>query len=240
MDSPSLTYESKRSSRKSATKGFVFRQIDEGSAQSHRSASQNSNGRNDEGINDDYGVNMAAKTDKQNSDSAAELPRESSADSRSSQRRRLSLLTDVHGANTKKVFIERQQTLSGYGHMSFEAMRRILETMPAMRTEADLLELVQMGERIKFFADLKLTKAHLKELMTCCYFETIKEGENVFDYGDEGDKFYIIIKGTCSVLIRNPKIREWYHQWIQYQKLLAWKEDKFDRRVEKVRQEKER
>ena len=49
--------------------------------------------------------------------------------------------------------------------MSFDAMRKILETMPAMRTDMDLTELVKMGENIKFFADLKLTKNHFKDLM---------------------------------------------------------------------------
>lgn len=53
----------------------------------------------------------------------------------------------------------------------------------------------------------------------------------MFDINDEGETFYIIIKGICSVLIRNPKIRDWYANWIQYRKLLQWKLEDFDPRM---------
>jgi len=44
------------------------------------------------------------------------------------------------------------------------------------------------GEEFRFIAE------HIK-------FEFFEEGENVINYGDRGDKFFILIKGEVSILI---------------------------------------
>ena len=36
-------------------------------------------------------------------------------------------------------------------------------------------------------------------------YQRIKEGEHIFDYGDSGDKFYIILKGRIGIFI--PKLK---------------------------------
>lgn len=71
--------------------------------------------------------------------------------------------------------------------------------------------------------------------MQCFTFEQVKKNENVFEYGDIGNTFYVIIKGTCSVLVRNPQIRDWYFEYQNYRKLLEWKENIFDPKVEQVK-----
>lgn len=37
--------------------------------------------------------------------------------------------------------------------------------------------------------------------------------------GDEGDSFYILIKGTVSVLVKNPAIKDWNIEQKYYKKL---------------------
>ena len=47
------------------------------------------------------------------------------------------------------------------------------------------------------------------ELVSCFKFEVMEEGNDVFEYGERGELFYIIIKGICGVRIPNPKIKDW-------------------------------
>jgi CRP-like cAMP-binding protein len=37
----------------------------------------------------------------------------------------------------------------------------------------------------------------------------IKKGENVIKYGEQGDLFYIILKGSVAVEIPNSNIKNW-------------------------------
>lgn len=43
--------------------------------------------------------------------------------------------------------------------------------------------------------------------------------KDVINYGDNGDKFYIIIKGIVQVLIPNPAIEKWFPSRKHYLKL---------------------
>lgn len=47
--------------------------------------------------------------------------------------------------------------------------------------------------------------------------------QNVFEYGDVGDKFFIIIKGLVSIKIPNPTLKEWRLERKRFENLLEWK-----------------
>lgn len=85
-----------------------------------------------------------------------------------------------------------------------DVMRKILEKDPAERSQEELKTLVSAVEDIKFFSNLPIKGQDLIDLMQTFTFEAVSAGDNVFEYGDFGSTFYVIIKGTCSVLIRNP------------------------------------
>jgi hypothetical protein len=53
-------------------------------------------------------------------------------------------------------------------------------------------------------------------------FVVTKEGENVFNYGESGDLFYIIVKGSVGVMIPNPKITNWKRERKEYDVLDEW------------------
>lgn len=55
--------------------------------------------------------------------------------------------------------------------------------------------------------------------------------KDVINYGDVGDKFYIIFKGIVSVFIPNPSIKEWFTKRKHFLKLLKWKEEIFEIKV---------
>ena len=53
----------------------------------------------------------------------------------------------------------------------------------------------------------------------------------VIKFGEIGDRFYIILKGACSVLIPNSSIVNRDDKLKELQKLKEWKEQEFDKRV---------
>jgi hypothetical protein len=61
--------------------------------------------------------------------------------------------------------------------------------------------------------------------------------EKVVNYGEHGDKFYIIILGVVSVQIPNMSIKNWVHHRKEYQYLKSWKKNEYDVKVERARQE---
>lgn len=71
--------------------------------------------------------------------------------------------------------------------------------------------------------------------MQCFTFSKVNGGQNVFELGDYGNTFFVIIKGVCTVLIRNPQINEWYSNRKYYKKLLAWKKEEFDHKVKEAK-----
>ena len=61
----------------------------------------------------------------------------------------------------------------------------------------------------------------MTELVSCFKFEVINAGCNVFEYGDRGELFYVIIKGICGVRIPNPKIKDWRKKRQDYLSLVG-------------------
>ena len=49
----------------------------------------------------------------------------------------------------------------------------------------------------------------------------------VFEYGDIGEQFFVVIKGIVEVLIKNPAIKKWDIVRNDYEKLLKWKKNDF-------------
>lgn len=71
------------------------------------------------------------------------------------------------------------------------------------RTPALLNMLVAFTKDIEFFRNLAKENSYQAHVACCCYMkhEMIEAGQVVFSAGDEGDKFYIILQGSVSVLI---------------------------------------
>ena len=58
--------------------------------------------------------------------------------------------------------------------------------------------------------------------MSTFKFDVCEGGEDVFKYGDVGDLFYIIVKGSVGVMIPNPKIHNWKRERKEFLQLEAW------------------
>ena len=75
------------------------------------------------------------------------------------------------------------------------------------RTDRELDELQVIISRIPFFKNKKIPNADLKEIIAAFQFEHFGEYEKVFNYGEIGEKLYIIIKGLVSIRIPNQQIK---------------------------------
>mmetsp|Transcript_19278 Transcript_19278/g.29570 ORF Transcript_19278/g.29570 Transcript_19278/m.29570 type:complete len:110 (+) Transcript_19278:378-707(+) len=71
----------------------------------------------------------------------------------------------------------------------------------------------------------------MAEIVQGFCLETFPQGENVVNYGDQGDCCYIILKGVVSVQIPNTKIKDWKLKYHAASVDNEWKED-IDHRFE--------
>ena len=77
------------------------------------------------------------------------------------------------------------------------------------RTKDEISVLVQYFEDNHYFRKQRnegLEKRSLESLFRFMRFKSFKAGEKVFDCGDEGNLFYVIMEG--EVLIKVPALRE--------------------------------
>ena len=61
-------------------------------------------------------------------------------------------------------------------------------------------------------------------------YESFDGMKEVINYGEDGTKFYIILKGVVSVSIPNPDIKSFNLELNRFQNLLKWKETDYDPR----------
>ena len=105
--------------------------------------------------------------------------------------------------NTKKL-LQKEFARTHNKLKKTHVMRKILPKEMSKRTEEDLDELVRLIKDISFFKDRSSLKTQdIRELAACFKFKEVNEGNNVINYGDIGENFYLIIQGIVSVLIKN-------------------------------------
>tara|TARA_B110000285_G_C15055044_1_gene579102 strand:+ start:123 stop:725 length:603 start_codon:yes stop_codon:yes gene_type:complete len=106
-----------------------------------------------------------------------------------------------------------------------------LKKPPAERKKDELTRLAKYIKSIPFFKYRDtgvITDQDSYEIASSLKFEKFKAGEKVVNFGDEGDKFYIILKGVVSVQIQNPSIKDYRLVERDFNKLKEWKKDEFD------------
>lgn len=82
----------------------------------------------------------------------------------------------------------------------------ILLSEPSDRSEATLKRLEKLTSEIDFFKNLKLEHSEAVHMECCKYmrYEMAFENSYVFNYGDQADKFYILVEGSVEVRIPDP------------------------------------
>eukprot|EP00347_Sterkiella_histriomuscorum_P023519 403334331 len=77
----------------------------------------------------------------------------------------------------------------------------ILKKSPETRTDKDLQILIPIVQNISFFKEKKIKARDLIEICQRLKYENISAQKNVIQYGEYGDRFYIILEGQVSVWI---------------------------------------
>lgn len=91
-----------------------------------------------------------------------------------------------------------------------ERLKSILGKHSSGVSRAEVEEFVYLLSEIRFFQERKdIKKRDLKELMSAFKIVETKHNQNVVNYGEPGENFYIIISGQVSVQIPNPRIKDW-------------------------------
>ena len=79
----------------------------------------------------------------------------------------------------------------------------VLEMPNDKRSDKDIELLVVLIKHLEFFKERNIREKHYPEIVACLKLQQYKNGEIVFNKGDEGKLFFVIIKGTVSVLLPN-------------------------------------
>ncbi|KAG9391328.1 cAMP/cGMP-dependent protein kinase [Carpediemonas membranifera] len=95
--------------------------------------------------------------------------------------------------------IAASQGLSIWNKASLRMLRDIVQTKrPDDRTPSDIRAVAEMIGSLAFFHQAKdITPAFARQ----CNYKALKKGKYVFHQGDEGDTFFIILKGSANVIV---------------------------------------
>jgi CRP-like cAMP-binding protein len=82
-------------------------------------------------------------------------------------------------------------------------LRNVLAKQGEQRTYDDLLILKTRVLKMDYMRQVfsRLHPRQIDELCTCMNLEIFQENEYVFHQGEEGDKFYLVLTGSCDVII---------------------------------------
>lgn len=76
-----------------------------------------------------------------------------------------------------------------------------------------------------------MTHEEFKEIAQVLKFEKINGSQNVITHGDNGNKFYIILKGVVSVQIPNPNMPDRALYERDFENIKKWMRNEFEPRV---------
>lgn len=81
-----------------------------------------------------------------------------------------------------------------------------------------------MIKGIKFFKDQNIQENDLPEIAQGLNYEYIQRGQDVFEYGSIGEKFYMIMEGEVSVMIPNPECKDFKRRYEELLEQRAWEQ----------------
>lgn len=87
-----------------------------------------------------------------------------------------------------------------------EDLQRIIQILnQPMKRENEVITLIPLISKIKFFMDNKIEPDDLHFICKKLKYEFVPRGNDVITFGDYGDKFYITLYGNVGVLIPMAK-----------------------------------
>lgn len=121
-----------------------------------------------------------------------------------------SLLKHRQSLMLESNFIHLESIITQQIDLNSYSIKNILKKIPSERTERDIIRLQSQLSQLEFFKTLGLQKEQ-NLLEKVCHFlmlETYDKDQYIFNYGEIGSKFYIILEGSVSVLIPEKDFRK--------------------------------
>ena len=85
--------------------------------------------------------------------------------------------------------------------------------------------MTELLKGIQFFKEANMKEQDLNELVQSAFhFERYQAGQAPVQYGQQGNSLFIIIKGTVSVIVPHPHIKNFKAKWLEFNELKEWKE----------------
>ena len=86
-----------------------------------------------------------------------------------------------------------------FSHQQLKEIELTLSTEPQSRTVKKLLALNTHFRHVSVFSKLQEESETLLALYKNLKFLRISKGETIFEFGDDGDLFYIVLSGEVSI-----------------------------------------
>ena len=74
-----------------------------------------------------------------------------------------------------------------------ENCKAILKKIALKRSSQEVAEVVNLISELKFFKERKIQTEDLEDITKVLTFERKQAGDIIINYGEKGDKFYIIV-----------------------------------------------
>jgi hypothetical protein len=71
----------------------------------------------------------------------------------------------------------------------------VLKKHPLKRTEEDVEMVIPYMKEVKFFKDRDIKALDYPDIVNALSYEHFKDGQCIMQWGELGDKFYILLKG---------------------------------------------
>ena len=96
-----------------------------------------------------------------------------------------------------------------------QEMIKTLSKPSKKRTSDELNSLINLVSEIAFFKERDIKAKDYTYIVQSLQYELFRKNETIFNYGDIGDKFYLILSGHISVRIPSPNYKKFTKEIFQ-------------------------
>lgn len=84
----------------------------------------------------------------------------------------------------------------------------MLKKHPLKRTEEDVEMVIPYMKEVKFFKDRDIKAMDYPDIVNALSYEHFNDSQCIMQWGELGDKFYILLKGQVGVLVPTGRIKD--------------------------------
>ena len=94
---------------------------------------------------------------------------------------------------------------------------KVLQKSQEDRSKPETHMLIEFFMQASCFKELDIKESDLHKVVQKMEYKKCKEKETIFEIGDQGDTFYILVHGRVQLFLPNPDIQAVQRQISEYQ-----------------------